>query len=318
MTFHFLTRQEINAIPDLEPMIDGVLDKGTVAMLVAQPAAGKSFLALDWACRYATGLRWQGRDVSRMMEYPTGNRGPGKVLYIAAEGARGLKARLAAWEHAWGKEVPQHQLRMLDHPFNLGNSNEVSMLIAAMEEQGPFGLVIIDTLASCTLGLEENSSMDMGRVVRAAYQIRNAMGPDGTVLMIHHLSKAGTIRGSSALLGGVDQVMILTRSGDALKLEDEKRKDGAELQPMNLKLTPMHGSLIVEAGRDDDPGHNPLVQEMAQLSHLLPLSKNELRMATSLPESEFFHALNRGLESGQIVSTNDKTPKYRLSAQGNV
>ena len=60
------------------------------------------------------------------------------------------------------------------------------------------------------------------------------------------------------------------------------------------------------------------MQEMAQLSHLLPLSKNELRMATSLPESAFFHALNRGLKSGQIVSTQDKTPKYRLSTQGNV
>lgn len=103
---HLLTREEIDAIPDLEPMIDGVLDKGTVAMLAAQPGAGKSFLALDWACRYATGLRWQGRDVNRMMQYPTGNQGPGKVLYIAAEGARGIKTRLAAWEHAWDTHVP--------------------------------------------------------------------------------------------------------------------------------------------------------------------------------------------------------------------
>lgn len=319
MTIHYLNRSQLDNIPDLEPMIDGVLDKGTVAMLVAQPAAGKSFLAMDWVCHYATEAEaWQGRAISRTVTYPDDKPvDEGKVLYIAAEGVKGMKYRLRAWEQTWRRTVAPDRLTVVPHPIQLGNTNAVAELCHDLQQE-TCGLVVIDTLARCAMGLEENSSTDMGRVVHAAYQIRDAMGPDGTVLLIHHLSKAGTIRGSSALLGGVDQVMILTRSGDALKLEDEKRKDGAELEPMNLRLKPVHGSLIVEAGRDDDPGHNPLVQEMAQLNHLLPLSKNELRMATSLPESAFFHALNRGLKSGQIVSTQDKTPKYRLSTQGNV
>lgn len=313
---HLLTRREIDAIPDLEPMIDGVLDKGTVAMLAAQPGAGKSFLALDWACRYATGLRWQGRDVNRMMEYSTGNQGPGKVLYIAAEGARGIKTRLAAWEHAWDAHVPEHQLRMLDQPVHLGNFNEVSMLIAEMEEQGPFGLVIIDTLARCATGLEENNANEMGRVIQAAYMIRNAMGNDGTVLLIHHLGKSGVVRGSSALLGGVDLMLTLTNEQGHLTLEDEKRKDGKPLEPMNLRLTESSGSMIIEKDSPDVMAGNPLVNEMQALSEVLPLSRNELKMATSLQERQLYQCLSEGLKSGYISATNDKNPKYSLSAQG--
>lgn len=317
MTIHYLNRDELNGIPDLEPMIDGVLDKGTVAMLVAQPAAGKSFLAVDWVCHYATNAEaWQARTISRTVTYPDDRPvDEGKVLYIAAEGVRGMKKRVRAWEQTWRRTVAPDRLTVVPHAIQLGNTNAVAELCHDLQQE-TYGLVVIDTLARCAMGLEENSSTEMGRVVHAAYQIRDAMGPDGTVLLIHHLSKAGTIRGSSALLGGVDQVMILTRSGDALKLEDEKRKDGAELEPMNLKLKQAHDSLIVEAGRDDDPGHNPLVLEMMMLSELLPMSKTDLKAAIDMSDSEFFHALNRGLKSGQIVATQEKTPKYGLGTQG--
>ena len=313
---HFLTREEIDAIPDLEPMIDGVLDKGTVTMLAAQPGAGKSFLALDWACRYATGIPWQGRAVNRMMEYPTGNQGPGKVLYIAAEGARGIKTRLAAWEHAWDAHVPEHQLRMLDHPVNLGNVNEVAALVSVMEEQGPFGFVIIDTLARCAMGLEENNANEMGRVIQAAYKIRNAMGNDGTVLLIHHLGKSGVVRGSSALLGGVDLMLKLSNEQGHLVLEDEKRKDGKPLEPMNLRLSESGQSMIIENDTAGVMYGNPLVAEMQALSHVLPLSKNELKMATSLTEQQLYRCLSDGLKTGLICANEDKNPKYSLSAQG--
>lgn len=315
---HFLTRREIDAIPDLEPMIDGVLDKGTVTMLAAQPGAGKSFLALDWACRYATGIPWQGRAINRMMEYPTGNHGPGKVLYIAAEGARGIKTRLATWETAWGTQVPEHQLRMLDHPVNLGNANEVAALVSVMEEQGPFGFVIIDTLARCAFGLEENNANEMGRVIQAAYTIRNAMGADGSVLLVHHLGKSGVVRGSSALLGGVDLMLTLANEGGRLTLEDEKRKDGKPLDPMELKLSESGNSMVVECDSRGPALSNALVGEMQALANLLPLSRNELKMATNIGEKELYRCLSHGLKNGVICSTNEKNPKYSLSTQGSL
>lgn len=310
----FLTRDEIDAIPDLEPMIDGVLDKGTVTMLAAQPGAGKSFLALDWACRYATGTPWQGRAVDRMMKYSTGNYGPGKVLYIAAEGARGLKTRLKVWENAWKTRVQQHQLRMLDHPVNLGSHNEVAILTAAMEDNGPFGLVIIDTLARCSFGLEENNANEMGRVIQAAYAIRNTMGPDGTVLLIHHLGKGGVVRGSSALMGGVDLLLRLDNHDGHLVLEDEKRKDGRPLNPMSLKLVESGESMTVQADTFTPSVTNPLVAEMTAIAEVLPLTKNELKSATRLSEKDLYHYLSQGLKHNLIQkSTNEKNPRYSLA-----
>lgn len=312
--FQLLTRDEIDAIPDLEPMIDGVMDKGTVTMLTAQPAAFKSFLALDWACRYATRTPWQLHPVDNTLDYGNGHSGPGKVLYVAAEGARSIKRRLAAWEKAWNTPVPRHQFRMLAEPVNLGSPAQVAMFCHRMQQAGPFGLVIIDTVARCSLGLEENSATDMGRVIDALYTIRDAMGDDGTVLAIHHEGKNGTVRGSSALLGGVDQLMSLKRDGDHIVLQDEKRKDGMELAPMDLRVKAIHDSLVIEAAGEDWQHNNPLVEDMRNnLAPLLPITSAQLMKATVVPEGAVLRHLAAGLKDGQILSTEEKNPRYSLA-----
>src|SRR5688572_20189530 len=68
-------------------LIDGWLVKDTLAGLVAHSGACKSFLAIDWACRVATGSLWFGRNVKQ-----------GAVFYLAGEGRTGHRKRIAAWE----------------------------------------------------------------------------------------------------------------------------------------------------------------------------------------------------------------------------
>jgi AAA domain len=70
-----LTRSALAELPTPTPLIDNVLDKGTVALLYGKWGTGKSFIALDWAASVATGRNWQGRPTERL-----------RVLYIAAEG----------------------------------------------------------------------------------------------------------------------------------------------------------------------------------------------------------------------------------------
>ena len=310
-TFRYLKRSQLSQLPDLQPMIGDVLDKGTVAMLVAEPAAGKSFLAIDWACCYATGKAWQDHQVHNTVTYPNDRPAQGSALYIAAEGARGLKTRVGAWESAWQTTVPDNRLVVVPHPIQLGNPLDVATLCNDLQTE-TCGLVVIDTVARCTVGLEENSAADMGRLVSAAYQIREAMGPDGTVLLVHHLGKNGTIRGSSALLGGVDQVLRLTRDSDALLLEDEKRKDNMELPPMSLYLQATENSRVIASGVGET-FRNELVDIMrTRLSALLPISKSDLKAAAGMPEVRFFAYLNRGIKDGSIIPTNEKTPRYQL------
>jgi RecA-family ATPase len=64
-------------------------------------------------------------------------------------------------------------------------------------------LAVVDTLARCFVGGEENSARDMGRFVAAADRLRTATG--AAALLLHHVSRhGGAIRGSTALPGALD------------------------------------------------------------------------------------------------------------------
>lgn len=306
----YLKRDRIDNIPDLSPMIPGVLDKGTVSMLVAEPAAGKSFLAIDWAACYAAGVPWQGREIDNVVTYPDDRPARGIAMYVAGEGARGLKRRLKAWETGRKTEIPKDQFVVVPQPIQFKDEDQLSMFCEDLSRSST-GLVVIDTLARCSLGLEENNAAEMGRVIEAAYQIRGALGPDGTVLLVHHAGKNGTIRGSSALMGGVDQVLRLSRDGNNLELKDEKRKDGVELAPVSLRLARVEKSLVVESGT---PQHGSALVRMMQneIANLLPMSRTELMKATGLSEGELYPQLNRGISDGLIRQTNERNPRYFL------
>jgi RecA-family ATPase len=56
-----------------------------LVVLYGDPAAGKSFLALDWGLSVATGVPALGHEVKK-----------GEVVYIYGEGIRGLRQRAEA------------------------------------------------------------------------------------------------------------------------------------------------------------------------------------------------------------------------------
>ena len=310
-----LTRGELAQIAPLAPMIGGVLNKGTVVMLAAQPAAGKSFLAVDWCCSYITGRTWQGHEVNNTVTYPDDRPAKGAALIIAGEGARGMSSRVTAWEQAWKQPVPDQQFRLLPHPVQLGSAVEVEALIEHVKSE-TYGLIVFDTVARCTRGMEENSSSDMGRVIDTAYRVRDAMGPDGTVLLVHHLGKGGTVRGSSALLGGVDQLIRLERDGERLELYDEKRKDGRELTPISLRLKPFHDSCVIEAHRgdaSDSSVHRLVAAWNSAFSAIGSCTKTEFRAVFDGDDRTFLTALNQAIRQGLIEASNERNPRYRVT-----
>jgi hypothetical protein len=103
-------------------------------------------------------------------------------------------------------------------------------------------LVVVDTLARCMLGGEENSARDMGLFVAACDRIRMATG--ATVLVVHHTGKSAHVeRGSSALRAACDQMIRLTGEGDYLTVACDKSKEATLFPPRTLRL------LTVETGR---------------------------------------------------------------------
>lgn len=305
-----LTRSALRGLPEPAPLIHGVLDRGSVALLYGPWGSGKSFLALDWAASVATGREWQGRPVEQC-----------RVLYVAAEGAFGLKARLDAWEIGWSRTISDGALDVLPRPVNLSRSVDVVNLIALVGWNG-YGLVILDTLARCLVGADENSAKDCGLVVDVLHRIReNTPDGRGVVMAVHHTGKdKRTFRGSSVFEAGADTVYSVTSDSDdgAIVVNREKRKDGPVFDAHRLKLDPIEiaGSCVLSKSHLSETK----TRSEALLSHFVShfagtgATAAQMRDTIELNRATFYRALNDLVKRGDLVNTGtDKRPFYKAA-----
>lgn len=182
----------------------------------------KSFLAVSWACHIATGQAWAGKKVA-----------PGAVLYVVGEGGVGVPRRIRAWEQINGLQADN--LYLVNRPVFPVRSSEVNeVLLAARQVEAecglPVSLVVIDTLARCFGGNDENDARDMGAFIEGCDTIKQKTG--ATVLVVHHSGKdeAKGARGSSSFRAALDAEFNVKREGEgnALILSCTKMKDAEE------------------------------------------------------------------------------------------
>jgi AAA domain len=311
MAAHLLNATALQALPDPEPLIADTLDQGTVALLYGKWGTYKSFLALDWAASVATAHAWQGRATERR-----------RVLYVAAEGAFGFKSRVAAWQTGWHTRIGDDDLAILPAPVNLTNNADVAALLELIR-WGGYGFVILDTLARCMVGADENSAKDCGVVVDSMVRLRRATpGGRGVVLGVHHTGKDGkTFRGSSAFEAGADTVYSMTRDGGTVALDREKRKDGPETDQHELRLDLIDGtdsgvlSRFHQGGGNTDR-HDRLISTYLHHFSTTGASRADLRRVTDMADSTFYRAVNDLLDRGLLVNTGtDARPFYREPGQ---
>src|SRR5688572_19011703 len=81
-----MTYADLADIPPAAWVIDQTFCLDALTVVFGPSGVGKSFLALDMALAVATGTDWQGHSVTQ-----------GHAVYIAAEGVRGIRKRVAAW-----------------------------------------------------------------------------------------------------------------------------------------------------------------------------------------------------------------------------
>lgn len=309
-----LSRTQLAELPDPEPLIADTLDKNTVGLLYGKWGSGKSFISLDWGLCIAAGKPWQGRAVEQQ-----------RVLYIAAEGAHGMKIRTHAWETGWGTTIPDDQFTVLRRAINLTNYSEVKEL-RALVEWGSYGVVIIDTLARSMVGADENAAKDCGIVVDNLGRILDKTpGGRGLVLGVHHTGKDGkTFRGSSVFEAGADTVYSVLADGPVITLDREKRKDGPSADNHALFIDPIPGTLscVISAGKPHDEsvqGGGQIGNRSARLlstfvHHFVHTgaSKAELRTVADMAPATFHRALSDLLANGDLVNVGtDKRPFYK-------
>ncbi|WP_333894513.1 AAA family ATPase [Mycolicibacterium gadium] len=303
-----LTRSALRTLPNPAPLIDKTLDQGTTALLYGDRGTAKSFIALDWGLSVAAARNWQGRAVEQL-----------RVLYVAAEGAFGYKGRVDAWETGWRTEIPDDNFGVLPVPVNLTRFADVVNLCALIS-WGGYGFVILDTLARCMVGADENSAKDCGIVVDTMTRLLgHTPGGRGVVLGVHHAGKdKKTLRGSSAFEAAADTVYFSAKDGGVILLNRTKRKDGPEHDRHELKIDPIVGTgsaaISVHRGVDKPERADKLLSTFVHHFSHTGASKSELRLVSDMPPATFHRALSDLLKSGDLVNEGtDKRPFYRAA-----
>lgn len=219
---------DLEDLPDMQPLIEGVLYRNSLAWMVGPSGHGKTFLGIDIAGSVAEGIPWHSRETVQ-----------GTVLYVIAEPGK-LKTRVRAWKH-------EHQAEMQDVYFLpesilICETSQRRALIRYAKKVRPV-LIVFDTQARMTLGMEENSAKEMGQFVSALDEIRDATG--ACVLTIHHPDKSGTgMRGSNATLGAAQTVIEVQKKPGYVELSFPKQKDNEDDFNLFFSLVPSQGSLV--------------------------------------------------------------------------
>lgn len=246
-----LTSRQLRARPRPQPLVHGLLDRGTVALLSGKFGTYKSFLAMDIALHVALGRPWSGHDVDQAVP----------VVYIAAEGETGMQDRVWGWErqHHDDQPVDDDQFAIIPHRVVLevdkaGKAKPQLKELVELVTRRKAGLVVFDTLSkSRAQGSEENSNSDMSALMSLVIELCRATG--ATVLLVAHTGYSGEhVRGGSSQEDDADASFVIKfedpksedRSPDNRRvLHHRKAKDGV-LSPPRV-LTPQ----VVVLGTDD-------------------------------------------------------------------
>jgi hypothetical protein len=319
--FRLLSDEDIENQPPRVDLVADIVPAGAFGVLIGPPATLKTTLALDFAFSIDTGPTWHGRTVLT-----------GPVVYIAAEGVGGLGLRLRAWKHhhAWSGSTG---VVFLPHAVNMMNPRDVELFLRAVDTlPEPPLLVIADTLARCLIGGEENSARDMGLWIAGADRIRSVTG--AAVLAVHHTAKnASYERGSSALRGAADTILLVEREDDRITLTCDKQKDGAPFSPIRLAVQVVdlgdNASACVLTLDESNAGfgHRPFVlpasrsrvlDALRDIDHGEGAAAGEWQRASGLPERSFHRALKDLLRWELIDKTGKRRPfRYVVRERGN-
>ncbi len=198
----FRFRPWSNILPSKRPecVIEGVLLRGRLGVIFAQPENGKTFLALAAALSVGTGEDFAGRKVIK-----------GCTIYIAAEGEYDLEQRVPAWRkqhHSAGEPIGG----CYGDVVNFFSTAEVEEFIKELKE-ARLELLVIDTMAAVMVGGDEDRAKDVNILLSNVRRVMKAAGC--AALIVHHAGwDTKREKGSIALRAAAD-VVFETKMDDA-------------------------------------------------------------------------------------------------------
>lgn len=310
------TRQHMILADDLYklPVPEYALDEypiyySCLNALVGPSGAGKSFVAVDIAGLLAV----KGAT----------------IIYIAAEGLFGYAPRWEAWKaHTGVKEC--RNLIFWDSPVNFMELTAFQGFMSEISHYKP-RMVIVDTVARCMTGGDENSTQDMGVFVNSCDRLTHELGCG--VLAVHHTGKDGKMRGSTALFGACDSILFLQRSEAQITIYNSldqggKNKYSEEAKPRTVQMLPkqvtradkvFESAVLVETMRVEiNPRQDVLTTNQRLILEAIEgyengLKSSQLIDATQIQSSTVYRLLRDMKKWGWLMVEEDR---YTLTTEG--
>ena len=233
---------------DIEPvltdnyLVKGVLGAEAMSVVYGPSNSGKTFFVLDLIWNVANATPWRGHRTKQA-----------SILYLAAEGGRGVQNRIAALKKETGLLEAPIALRRagLDLLKSDADINHLAGLAQAVKVNHPDlpQIIVIDTLSRIMAGGDENSAQDMTALIKNLDAIRAHTGAH--IILVHHSGKdtARGARGHSSLRAATDtEIEIETEDEETgtrtAKVTKQRDYQGGEKFGFGLKP--------VELGKDQD------------------------------------------------------------------
>jgi len=301
----FTTLSELFArSPDEAPdaLVEGLLNLGSLAALVAKPKAGKSTLARALALAAATGQDFMGRPTRQ-----------GAVWYLALEDKPDEVARHLRLMGATSEEP----IRFV---FGPTPENAVAQLhdLAAIEKPA---LIVIDTLQRLARVRDLNDYAAVTLAFDPILQLARLSG--ACVLVLHHAKKgeggwAGdNVLGSTAILGSVDTLISLRRTEHGRFLSTIQRY-GEDLAEQVLELDTAGRPDLVGSRADHDLGRAETSVRSFLVGCAEPATETEIREGAKGTRRQIVgNALRALVAAGEVVRTGSgrKGDPFRYALQ---
>jgi hypothetical protein len=287
-------------------LIAGLLGAGEASAFYGAPGDGKSVLVEDMGLHVAanavTDMPWCGRAVKG-----------GGVLYFALERMALVERRALAFklEH----DVPD------DIPFavvggggrlDFREANVCKRILEMVEgvealTRIKVALIVMDTLSRALCGADENSSKDMGAVVRATSILQN----DGErhVMWVHHIPHGGDrLRGHGSLIGAVDTAIHVThdpgsdiRRATVTKANDSEEGEQVTFTLASVTINPNEGTTApVVVSVTDAPAAKPKAAKSIRASTKLAIDIIQFAHETIRPWNDNLQVQAANVEAVRI------------------
>lgn len=221
---------ELQRIAAMPMLVNGLIPAESYGYVFGASGVGKSFVVLNMAHAVATGSNWLGEP-----DYTVEK--PGIAVYVAAEGANGVRVRKRAMEQETGVNAPLLRILPAAPMMDGSDGHLLAETLKELENRmgEPVRMVVLDTLSQAMEG-DQNAAEATGAFVRGCQEVQ-ANG--AAVVVVHHsgLSDENRMRGSTNLKAAGDFEFCIKGSTEStIGIHQTKAKD----------LEPLEGALVLK------------------------------------------------------------------------